>query len=466
MPSNYFLGLFLSSDHPQQTNTLHIIFNSLCLSSGGVLERKICIIDGVRTRFVRAGSEFNDVPAFELGRSVITELIDRCDRPGFSVDEVIFGNIIGPAEASNIARVMALEAGLPNTTPAYSLNMNCASGLLALGQAYDHILSGRANVVIAGGTESMSHAPLQFPKAMGGFLAGMMRAKTPLKKLAQLIKLRPSFFKPTITLVQGLTDPVSGLIMGKTAEILVKRYDISREEQDEFALASHQKYFASLEDGFYNDHVIPHFIGPKYKAHVETDIGPRDGLTLEKLAKLRPYFDRKHGSVTVGNSCPITDGAAGCVLMEVEHARRLGFTPKYIVRGYGYRGVAPEIMGLGPSVSTPVALENAGVTMNDIQLIEINEAFAGQVIANQRVFASEKHYRKLTGESSSPLQEFDPAILNVNGGAIALGHPVGTSGTRIVINLFKEMERRKLNIGLASICVGGGLGGSLIVERC
>ena len=429
------------------------------------MEREICIIEGVRTPFVKAGAQFNNVPAYELGRSVITELIDRCDRPGFQVDEVIFGNIIGPAEASNIARVMALESGLPETTPAYSINMNCASGLLALGQAYDHIKSGRANVVIAGGTESMSHAPLQFPKAMGGFLAGMMRAKSPLKKLAQLFKLRPSLFKPIITLTQGLTDPVSGLIMGKTAEILVKRYDISREEQDEFALASHQKYFTAAEEGFYDDHVVPHFVGPKYKSHVDTDIGPRIELTIEKLGKLKPYFDRKHGSVTVGNSCPITDGSAGCVLMDVEHASRLGFEPKYIIRGYGYRGVGPEIMGLGPSVATPIAFKNAGVTMDDIQLVEINEAFAGQVIANQRVFASEKYYRELTGESSSPLKEFDPEILNVNGGAIALGHPVGTSGTRIVINLFKEMERRSLNIGLASICVGGGLGGSLIVER-
>ncbi len=440
-------------------------FGTAGILKAGPMEKKLCIVEAVRTPFAKAASVLKDMPALELGRAVVAELLDRVDRPELTIDAVVFGNIIGPPEASNVARVIALKSGLPQTTPAYSLNMNCASGMLALSQACDLILSGKAKAVIAGGTESMSNAPLHFPKAMADFLTKLMRAKSVSAKLSLLAKLRPSYFKPVITLSLGLTDPVSGMIMGDTAEVLAKRYHITRQEQDEYALRSHQNYFKALHSGFYNDHLVPVFVPPKFHQQVEQDIGPRDNLTLQQLAKLRPYFDRRHGTVTVGNSCPITDGAAACLIMEEKEAARVGLTPQVFVRGYGYQGVAPEVMGLGPAVATPVAMKHAGVSIDDIELIEINEAFAAQIIANERLFASTQLYCKLTGETSSPLQEIDRDRLNVNGGAIALGHPVGTSGARIVINLYKEMCRQDLNIGLAAICVGGGLGGAMILER-
>jgi acetyl-CoA acetyltransferase family protein len=343
--------------------------------------------------------------------------------------------------------------------------MNCASGMLAIAQGAELIMSGKAKAVIVGGTESMSHAPLQFPKAMSEFLEQWMRAKSLPQRLKVLASFRPAHLKPVITLLLGLTDPVSGLIMGKTAEVLAKRYGISRKEQDEFALLSHQNYYRAEKQGFYDDHRLTVFPPDAPTKPVTTDVGPRDNLTLDKLSTLKPYFDRQFGSVTIGNSCPVTDGAAACLLVSEALANNLGLKPTIFVRGFGFQGVAPEIMGLGPAVATPIALHQAGVAMRDIELVEINEAFAVQVLANLRIFASAKLYCDLTGESSSPLTAIPIERLNVNGGAIALGHPVGTSGTRIVINLYKEMQRRQYKLGLASICVGGGLGGAMVIEN-
>ena len=432
------------------------------------MSTRVCIIEGLRTPFAKAGGPLNHVHAYQLGRMVVSEMLARCDRPDLEIDQVVFGNIIGPPEASNIARVVALQSGLPAKTPAYTVNMNCASALLSVAQGYDQILSGQARSVLVGGTESMSNAPLHFPKTMSNFLANWMRARSFGAKLAVLKKFSLSYLKPVITLTQGLTDPISGLIMGDTAELLADRYSIGREEQDRFALRSHQRYFTAKARGFYNTHVIPIYAPegiPKgtIKA-LDHDVGPRDNLTIAQLAKLKPYFDRRNGTVTVGNACPITDGAACCLLMEEHYARSLGFEPKFFIRSYGFLGLPPEIMGLGPAVATPVALRNAGVSMSDIELVEINEAFAVQILANQRVFESPKLYKELTGESSI-LSTIDDGILNVNGGAIAFGHPVGTSGTRILLNLMYGLEEADLNLGLASICVGGGLGGSMIVER-
>jgi acetyl-CoA acyltransferase len=262
----------------------------------------------------------------------------------------------------------------------------------------------------------------------------------------------------------GLTDPFCGLNMGQTAEILAREFEISREEQDKFALGSHLKAVAAQEAGRLAEEITPVYVPPKFDTVVKEDVGPRKGQTLEALAKLKPFFDKKYGTVTVGNACPITDGAAMLLLMSREKAESLGYKPLASIRSYGYAGLEPERMGLGPALATPVALKRAGLKLKDIGLIELNEAFAAQVIGCEKAFASKKFYQDRMGLSEA-VGEINPEILNVNGGAIALGHPVGVTGSRLVLTLMREMKRRNIQFGLATLCIGGGQGGAVIVER-
>ncbi len=425
---------------------------------------KVAIVNGYRTPFVKAGGAFNFVPAQELGRVVTHELLARTGVDPNHVDEVIFGNVAQPMDATNIGRVIALQAGLPITTSAYTVSRNCASGMQSIASGMDLIQAGKAQVVIAGGTESMSNIPLVFSKDMSTFLSDLARAKSPMAKLRQLAQVRPSLFKPIIALLQGLKDPFCGLNMGQTAQILANEYGITRDMQDQFALQSHQKTIRAMESGRMQEEVVPVFASQD-KRIVDRDIGPRANQTLEALAKLKPYFDRRHGNVTVGNSCPITDGASAILLMSEEAVAQYGAKPLAWIHSYAFGGLDPKRMGLGPAVASPLALKKAGKKLADMELIEINEAFAAQVLSVMHVFAHPADAQHVGIPHTDLLSAVDPNIVNVNGGAIALGHPVGTSGNRIVMTLAHELTLRKKQWGLASICIGGGQGGAMVLER-
>ncbi len=425
--------------------------------------KDVVIIDGLRTPYAKAGTAFKDVPAVDLGAAVIKEVVTRTGIDREQIDEVIVGNAGMPAEAANIARVIALRAGIPQRIPAYSVQRNCASGMQAAASAYAQIVAGMSNVVLVAGVESMSNYAFYIKKKLRDVITTAQRAKTLGAKVRTVLSLRPKDFVPVVGLIDGLTDPVSGLIMGETAEVLVRDFGISRREQDEFALMSHERWTAANEAGKFKNEVVPYYVPPKFDAVTE-DIGPRKNQTLEALQKLPPYFDRRYGTVTAGNSSPITDGAASALIMGADKAKEFGYKPLGSIRAVAFAGFDPSRMGISPLYATHKVLKLAGMTMKDIQLIELNEAFAAQVISVERAAVSKEYFAKhLPGEQ--PVGEFRREIMNVNGGAIAVGHPVGSSGLRIIITLLKEMERRGLSTGLATLCIGGGQGGAMIVER-
>jgi acetyl-CoA acetyltransferase family protein len=410
---------------------------------------RLAIIDGIRTPFSKAGTELKSLPAQELGRIVVSELVERTRLDRDKVSQVIFGCVAQPPEAANVARVIALNAGIPQEIPAYTVHRNCASGFEAVTSAYEKMVAGQGDVFVVGGTESMSNIPLLFSTKAADKFAALARSKSTLKKLGAMLSFRPSDFKPRIGIMLGLTDPVCGLNMGETAEVLYRDYGITRQHQDNFALESHQK--ATRARGKHHEETMTVYL-PNGK-YVDQDNGIRENQTTEALTKLRPVFDRRNGTVTAGNSSQITDGAVALLVVEEEKARKMGFQPLGYLRGYAYVGVDPRRMGIGPAYAIPQAMEEAKVKWKDIQLIEINEAFAVQVLAVELIL------RKEFG------MEINRDLLNVNGGAIALGHPVGATGARLVLTLLKEMKRRNLKTGIASACVGGGQGAALILER-
>jgi len=341
------------------------------------------------------------------------------------------------------------------------VHRNCASGMEAITSAAHAIQLGESTTVVAGGTESMSQIPFLFNHEATDVFLQLSRTKNLWQRLATFLRFRPRHFRPVIAIKLGLTDPVSGLMMGETAEVLAAEFGIGRAEQDEFALESHRRAVAATKEGRLAEEIAPTKAAATGE-QVKADVGPRPDLTLQALEKLRPYFKRG-GTVTVGNSCSITDGAAVVLLMPGEKARAEGKKPLGYLRAYNYAGCDPRRMGLGPIFATSKLLERTGLTLKQIELIEMNEAFAAQVIANERAFASREFAQKELGRSES-LGELNPARLNVNGGAIALGHPIGATGTRLVITLLKEMHRRGLRRGMATLCVGGGQGAALLLE--
>ena len=443
--------------------------------------RDVVLVDGVRTPFAKADTKLKAVHPAELGRAALKEVLARTNLDPNLIDEVIIGNTGNPPDAVNIARVVALNAGVPQKTSAYTVHRNCASALESISNGFEKIRSGTMDVVMAGGTESMSQLPLIFPKEFVRIFGQLGSARTTGQRLSALGSLFRADFKqvlelmttgpmqksphkPIISVIEGLTDPFVGKNMGDTAELIAKEFGITRKEQDEFALRSHQLASAATKNGTFAQEITPVFLPPKYKEVVSEDIGPRENQSMEALAKLKPFFDKRTGTVTAGNACPITDGAAMVMLMSREKAQELGYKPVATIRSYGFAGLEPERMGLGPVYSTPVALKRAGLTMKDIGLIELNEAFAAQVIGCMKAFGSDKFAKDKLGLSAK-LGEIDPSIVNVNGGAIALGHPVGATGTRLVLTLMKEMQRRNVQFGLATLCIGGGQGGSMILEK-
>lgn len=427
------------------------------------MRERIAIVDGLRTPFCKAGGAMKAHSADDLGACVVSELLYRSKIDKNQIDELIFGNVAQPAGAANIARVIALKAGLPLSMPAYTVHRNCASGMEAITTGANKILAGEAEIILAGGCESMSNIPLLFGEKMTNLFANLMKSRTMVAKLQTIASFRPSFLKPVIGLVEGLTDPVCGLNMGMTAEVLSCELKINRQEQDEFALQSHQRAISAIKEGRLAEEILPVPLAPKYKQVQCDDDGPRDGQTIEALAKLKPYFNRKTGSVTVGNACPVTDGAGAVLIMTESKCKELGLTPLGYMRAYAYAGLEGSRMGLGPVYATAKLMEKTGQQLSDFERVELNEAFAAQVLGCLRAFESDDFAKKYLGRDQA-LGSIDQSILNVNGGAVALGHPVGTTGTRLIITLLKELKRSGKQTGLATLCIGGGQGAALAME--
>lgn len=419
------------------------------------------ILSGVRTPFAKAGSVFKRVPSYELGRIAAAEVIVRADLDPGRIDEVVFGHCAMPAEAANSTRIVALRAGVPERVPASTVHRNCASGMEAVANACLRIAAGDSRLVLAGGMESMSQIPLQYTFEYADFLEGLMRARTPLAKVGALARFRPRMLTPRIAIAEGLTDLVCGLNMGQTAEVLSREFRITRDQQDAFALLSHQRALAARER--LREEIVPVYPGPAYEA-VRDDVGPREGQTLEALAKLKPYFDRRNGTVTVGNACQVTDGAVALLVGDDATAAQWPTPPLGRIRSFAFAGLAPGRMGLGPVFAMAKALAKADLTLADIELFEINEAFAAQVLACLAAARSERFGRDELGLEGA-LGEIPEDRLNVNGGAIALGHPVGSSGARLLLTTLHEMRRRGARLGLATLCVGGGQGAAFVLER-
>ena len=417
----------------------------------------VLIAGGARTPFVKAGGPARRLTAVDLGVAAVREAVARSGFASTEVDCVIMGNVASPADAANISRVVAVRSGVPESAPAHTVNRNCASGLEAIAQAASLVASGRADVVVAGGVESMSNIPLLFSEEFKDILFGAMRAKTLPAKLAVWSRLRPRHFKPIIGIEAGLTDPLCDLNMGQTAEVLASEFAISREEQDRFALESHRRAVAAASA--LRQEMTPVFPPARGGAvtPLHDDVGPRSGQTLEALARLKPYFDKARGTITAGNSSPITDGAVAVVVA------REAPSPLARIRSWASAGLSPRRMGLGPVHAVPPALAEAGLTLADVDLVEINEAFAAQVIACAAAMASDTFAREELGLTAA-VGELHPERTNVNGGAIALGHPVGASGARLVLTLAHEMKRRGAGLGLATLCVGGGQGSAMVLE--
>ncbi len=426
------------------------------------ISERLAVIEGVRTPFAKAGGELKDLAAQDLGQVAFSEALSRSGIAAKEIDEVIVGCVGQPAEAMNIARVIALYCGLDQQVPAVTVHRNCASGMESITSGWEKIRAGQARIVLAGGAESMSNLPLLYGREMTALFADLSRSKSLLQTLKVLSRFRLRFLKPIIGVQLGLTDPVSGMIMGDTAEVLAREFHISRQDQDAYALESHQKACAAAPR--LKEEIVPVPLPPKYTQVLTKDMGPRDNQSMEALQKLKPFFDRHNGTVTVGNACPITDGAAAVVLMSESQARDMGLAPLGYVRAYAYAGLDPARMGLGPVYATHKMLRSTGFRLKDFDLVEVNEAFAAQVLACEKAFGSESFSKEHLGLLGS-LGSLDMRKVNVNGGAIALGHPVGTTGTRLVLTLLKELGRRGLQHGLATLCVGGGQGAALHLEK-
>jgi acetyl-CoA acetyltransferase family protein len=412
--------------------------------------KPVLVIAGVRTPFAKAGTSLARVQAAELARTAMLGVMVRTALDPARIDEVILGCVAQPADAMNLARVAALRAGIPKHIPALTVQRNCASGFEAITQAWLRIQAGEGELYLVGGVESMSSIPLLFPKPAMQKFASLAAGKGLLSKARALAAMRPRDFAPVPALKLGLSDPVSGLNMGETAEVLAREFQIGRAAQDAFALRSHKR--AAEAESRLAEEITPVYDTARGAA-VLHDNGVRPKQTLEALAKLRPVFEKGTGTVTAGNSSQITDGAAVLLIGTEAAASSLGLDPLGAIRGFAYTGCDPKRMGLGPVYAIERLLERLHLSTEDADLVEINEAFAAQVLAV---------LRKLKEEG---IGEIPDERLNVNGGAIALGHPVGASGTRLVLTALKELQRRNSRQALVSLCVGGGQGAALWLER-
>ncbi|MDQ4080783.1 MAG: acetyl-CoA C-acyltransferase FadI [Gemmatimonadota bacterium] len=423
--------------------------------------RRVAIVAGMRTPFVKSGTAFRSLSAQELGKLVVAELIQRTSLEPNDVDTLVFGTVVPSVLAPNIAREVALLPLLPKGIPAVTVSRACASANQAITDAADQILLGHADVAIAGGAESLSNVPILHSRGFSDALVAASRAKTAPKRLGALARIRP---RDLVPVTPAIAEPSTGETMGQSAEKMAKLNHISREEQDQFSLRSHRLSAAGTQDGRLTSEIMAVYVPPRFDTVTTTDNGIRSDTTLEQMQALKPVFDRRYGTVTAGNSSPLTDGAAAVLLMSEEAARASGYTPLAYIKSYAYAALDPgEQLLMGPVLATPVALERAGLTLKDINLVEMHEAFAAQVLSNLQGFES-KEWAERAGYAK-PVGEVDRAHLNVMGGSIAIGHPFGATGARITMTLINELRRRGGEFGLMTVCAAGGMGFAMVVEN-
>ncbi len=418
------------------------------------------MVAGCRSPFCRAGTLLKDVSAVDLARHTVVELIHRANLTGQEVDEVYFGQVVPSPLIPNLAREVSLLPQFPASIPAASVNRACASANGAIVLGHDQIAVGHADVVIAGGAESLSDVPVLHSKRFAELLVGLSKARTNRQRLKLVSAIRP---KDLIPVAPAIAEPSTGESMGQSAEKMAKLNGIGRQAQDEYALRSHQLAHAGTSDGRLAAEIAPFFT--EFGEVVTRDNGIRPDSTLEQMAKLKPVFDKRYGTVTAANASPLTDGAAAVVLMGEDVARSLGFEPLALIRSYAVAALDPgDQLLMGPAYAVPKALDRAGITWSDLGLVEMHEAFASQVLSNIQAFESKQFAEEKLGRSA-PVGEVDWNTLNVMGGSIAIGHPFGATGARITLTLANEMKRRSTQFGLISVCAQGGMGFAMVLER-
>jgi len=423
--------------------------------------RRVAIVGGCRTPFAKAGTVFRDLTAVDLAKLATRELLARTEVDPRTVDQVVFGQVLPSVLAPNVAREVSLLPHFPRTIPAHSVNRACASSGQTIAEAHDQIALGHAEVVIAGGTEALSDIPILHSRRFSALLVEAGKARTLGARLAVLARVRP---RDLVPVTPAIAEPSTGMTMGQSAEKMAKENGISREAQDRFALRSHQLAAAGTADGRLTAEIAPVFVPPHFEEVVAADNGIRADTSLDQLAKLRPVFDRRYGTVTAGNASPLTDGAAAVLLMSEAAARAQGYAPIAFIRAYAVAAVDPaEQLLMGPGLAVPKALERAGLSWKDLGLVEMHEAFAVQALSNVQAFESRAWAERHLGRSE-PIGEVDWGITNVMGGSIAIGHPFGATGARLATTLANEMRRRGVEFGLVSICAQGGMGFAMVLE--
>jgi acetyl-CoA acyltransferase len=426
----------------------------------GSTGRRVAIVAGLRTPFSKAGTTLKSLSAIDLAKRCVAELLQRNDVDGKIVDAVVYGTVVQSVLSPNIAREVSLLPLLPKGVQAFTVGRACASANQAITDGADQIVLGHADVVIAGGAESLSNVPILHSRGMSDALVAASKAKSFGGRVRALGKVRP---RDLVPITPAIAEPSTGESMGESAEKMAKINHIPREEQDQFALRSHRLAAAGTTDGRLTAEILPLFVPPAFDA-MTADNGVRADSTIEALRGLKPVFDRKYGTVTAGNSSPLTDGASAVLLMSEERAKALGYTPLAYIRSYSYAALDPgEQLLMGPVLAAPVALQRAGLTLADMDLIEMHEAFAAQVLCNLEGFVSQAWAER--AGFSKPVGEVDRAKLNVMGGSISIGHPFGATGGRILMTLCNELARRGGQFGLMTVCAAGGLGHAMVIER-
>ena len=423
--------------------------------------RRVAIVAGLRTPFTKSGTTFRSLTAQELGKLVVAELVQRTSLEAKDIDTLVFGTVVPSVLAPNIAREVSLLPLLPKGIPAVTVSRACTSANQAITDAADQILLGHADAAIAGGAESLSNVPILHSRGFSDALVAANRAKSVPKRLGALARIRP---RDLVPVTPAIAEPSTGETMGQSAEKMAKLNHISREEQDQFALRSHRLAAAGTQDGRLTSEMMAVYVPPKFETVSTSDNGIRSDTTLEQMQALKPVFDRRYGTVTAGNSSPLTDGAAAVLLMSEEAARASGYAPLAFIKSYAYAALDPgEQLLMGPVLATPVALDRAGLTLKEIDLVEMHEAFAAQVLSNLQGFES-REWAQRAGYLH-PVGEVDRARLNVMGGSIAIGHPFGATGARITMTLINELRRRGGQFGLMTVCAAGGMGFAMVVEN-
>jgi acetyl-CoA C-acetyltransferase len=423
--------------------------------------KKVYVVDGARTPFLKAKGKLGPFTGGDLAVGCARPLLARQSFSPTQFDEVIVGAAMPSADEANIGRVVALRVGCGDKVPAWTVMRNCASGMQALDSAYVNILAGKSHLVLAGGTDAMSHAPLLFGPKMVNWLADWYAAKSFGQRAGVAMAFRPAYLAPVIAILRGLTDPVVKLNMGQTAEIVAKRFGITRQMMDEFSAESHKRVLAGREAGHFDE--IEPLIDAAGNVYKEDD-GVRTDSTPERLAKLRPVFDKTYGNVTAGNASQVTDGAAMLILASEEAVNKLNLKPLGAIVDSQWSALDPAEMGLGPVHAITPMLQRNGLGLNDLDCLEINEAFAAQALGCLAAWESEAYCKEKLGLNAA-FGSVDRAKFNVDGGAIAIGHPIGASGARVVLHALKTLQRTGGKTAAASLCIGGGQGGAMLLTR-